>query len=217
MPEVSWDTRIDRIRMEVPQCPKELIISELKRVARDFCNLSRAYQFEVTDESILQLVSDYDIEVPNAQVEPVAVEYLTVDGVESYFKDLSWIQRFIGNGWRTRSADDFRYYTQVQPRQITFPCVPTVNGTVGGLNYRVSLRPTLDSTTIDEIFADEWQEALDAGTKAHLMYQDGKPWYRPKRGDGLFAMYRAERNRARLRVNHAYGNPDQRVVAPKFA
>jgi len=217
MPDVSWETRLDRVRMEVPQCPRELMVSEIIRVARDFCQHSRAYQFEVTDESILQLVSDYDIEVPSAQVQPISVEYLSVDGVESEFKDLSWIQQFIGNNWRERSADDFRFFTQIQPLAITFPCVPTVNGTVGGLHYRVSLKPKLDSTTIDETFMEEWQEALEVGTKAHLMAMDGKPWHRQTRSVFLMGMYRAERSRARLRVNRSYGNANQRVIAPKFA
>jgi len=216
MAELSLEEYLDHIRLEVPQCPREIMKAEFLRITRDFCQHTRAYQFEVTDESILQLVSDYDIEVPNTQVQPVAVEYLTVNGAQSVFKDLKWIQDNIPN-WRARSANDFTYFTQVQPLQITFPCVPTQNGTVGGLKYWVSLKPKLSADTLDDVFAGEWQDTLEAGTKAHLMLMDGKPWYKPKRAVGLLAEYRHERSRARVRVSRAYGNPEQRVSAPKFA
>lgn len=216
MHQVNWEDRIDRIRAELIGCPRQLIVDELIRVTRDFCQHTRALQLEVNNESIVANVSDYDIEIPETGVQPIAIEYLEVSGVQSFFKDVDWIQRFLGDGWRTRSGDDFRYFTQIQPRQITFPCVPT-ESKVGALSYRVSVKPELTSTGMDETFMDEWQEALDAGTKAHLMYQDGKPWYRPKRADGLFSVYRHERGLARIRVQRSYGNADQRVIAPRFA
>jgi hypothetical protein len=89
MADVNIEDCVDRIRLEVPQCPSELMESELLKIVRDFCQWTRAWQFEVTDEAILMLVSDYDIEVTDpAKAQPVAVEYLTVDGVPAEFREV---------------------------------------------------------------------------------------------------------------------------------
>lgn len=212
MADVALEEVLDRIRLEVPQCPRELMQSELVRVVRDFCQYTRAWQFEVDDESILQLVSDYDIEVTDpAKAQPIAVEYLTVDGVKSRFKEVKWLDDNM-TGWRTRAADDFRFFTQIQPKVITFPCVPTKNGTVGGLRYRVSMKPPLTATVLDSDFLNEWQDILQDATKGHLMLMDGKPWYKPKRAETLLVPYSRARTQARIRVDRSYGNPEQSAI-----
>lgn len=216
MADVNIEDCVDRIRVEVPQCPSELMESELIKVVREFCQITRAWQYE-GQATITLGQSDYTIPVTDAaKAQPIAVEFLTVDGVPVEFKEVEWLDRMISN-WRLRAADDFRYFTQIQPKTIVFPCVPTQNGTTNGLKYRVSLKPPLTAAVLDSDFLNEWQDTLEDGTKGNLLLMEGKPWFRGKRGEFLLRSHIRARSQARIRVARSYGNPEQRVYGAKFA
>lgn len=216
MADVSLEDLLDRIRPECSQAPTDLLVQKLRDTIRDFCQMTRAWQYEVEGESIGALVSDYDIETPSTSALPIAVEFLMVDGTEAKFQTPAWLDANIAN-WRYRSTDDFRYFTQLQPKQITFPCVPTKSGTLGGVNYRVSLKPTVNATVVDQTLSDEWIECWSDGAIAKLKYMNDKPWGDAKRAATCDLMYRDARGKARIRIANAYGNATQRWVGPKFA
>lgn len=215
MANVNLTDLMDRIRPEVSGCPTQYMIQALRDTIRDFCQQTRAWQYE-SNETITISVSDYAINVPFRTVssvdypiaQAIAVEYLTVDEGPCVFRETSWLDRRISN-WRNRDADDFRYFTQVKPGYITFPCVPTQTWTTDGVYYRVSVKPLEDATVVDEGQADEWIECWSDGAKARLMFQEGKDWYKPKRGLQCEQAYRLARTRARIRSDRSYGNPEQ--------
>lgn len=203
----------DRVRFHVRQCPNDDIVQALLDTIRDFCNWTRCYQLEDND-TIQALISDYDLALPSP-VELVAIEYMTVDGTQSFQKTPDWLARYVAQDWRTRKADDFRYFTQLQPQGYTFPCVPTKMGTLQGIYYRVSVRPTLVATTVDQNQANEWLEAWSAGAVGRLKSQGGNPapaWFDPEGAKVKTAEYLNARGWARVHVNKAYGNTQDRVT-----
>lgn len=216
MADVALEDLLSRVRAECGGCPTDVMTLALRDVIRDFCKRTRAWQYEVESESILALVSDYDIELPTTQAYPVAIEYLTIDGTPSTFKSTDWLDRNITN-WRYREADDFTVFTQIQPKIITFPCIPQHNGTVGGMYYKVSLQPTENASAVPQELADEWIEVWADGAKGQLKAMSNKPWTDVKRADMLEERYRVARGRAQIRVNRSYGNHTGGWVGPKFA
>lgn len=209
MADVALEDLADRIRPYAPGCPIDTITQALVDVMRDFCNVTRAYIYENENESVQALVSDYDIELPNTMVEPVSIEYMTVSEVESTPKDPDWLKSNIGHNWRYREADDFRYYTQLRPRQFTFPCIPQTSK-VGEVYYRVSLRPILTATTIDDEQSNEWLDTWSAGVLWKLKGIPEKQWSDAKGAGQKYLEYRSMRGEARIRASKAYGNVDQR-------
>lgn len=205
---------LSRINTEVPGCPPDLIVQQLLDVIRDFCRFTRAWTYEVENETILKDVSDYEIELPSTQAYPIAIEFMELDGAQVYFKARPWLDQYITN-WRKRSADDFRYFTQLQPKQFTFPCVPTKNGTAGALRYIVSLMPADDATTMDDTLGEEFIECWSCGAKARLRAMPDKPWSNSKRASELEGYYRAERAQARIRAQRSFGNAADRWNNPR--
>jgi hypothetical protein len=214
MAAVLIEDLLNQVRAECGSCPTEQMVQETVNIIRDFCNYTRAYQHEVESESIVALVPDYDIEVPNTDVEPIAIEYLSVDAFESKFKDARWLDRYVTN-WRLRSADDFRFFTHLKPGTITFPGVPTKNGTAGGVYYRVSLRPKLVALNIESDFTDQYLDVIADGARAEILAMSGKPWSNPKRADQLHRSYLQGRGQVRIRVTNSYGNAEQRFSNPR--
>lgn len=213
MPYVELDTLLDQVRAEAPQAPTDLMVQQMRLVIREFCNFTRAWLHEDNDTVAAQ-VSDYDIELPNNHVEPIAIEYLEVDGAPAKFRDLDWLDRFM-RGWRLREGDDFRYFTQLEPLIYTFASIPQTNGSAAGIYYRVSLRPKVDGTQVDEKQADEWLDVWSVGAKARLLAFANKPWSDRQRAADLQREYLAGRGQARIRAGKAYGNADQQWANPR--
>lgn len=215
MADDALDDLGDRIRPYVRTCPTDTITQALLDVIRDFCNFTRAYQAEDSD-TVQALVSDYDLQLPNTNVELISVENMTVDKAQCYPKTPDWLSRYVAADWRTRSADDFRYFTMLQPGTFAFPCVPTRMGTPGGIQYRLSLRPIMTATVVDATLAAEWIECWSAGALWKLKSMGGNPppaWADPLGAKDKRLEYFSLRGQARIRVNNAYGaGVEQRFV-----
>lgn len=203
------------VRSEVHLCPADMMRHAILDTLRDFCNATRAYRAEVND-TIIATVSDYPVQVP-PQCYPIAIELMEIDGAKCLPKATEWLDDTCP-GWRTREGDDFRFFTHVlSPTVITFPCVPTVNGTTNGIYYRISLRPADDATDIDDSFSTEWRTAIEDGAKGDLLRMVNKPWSNPPRSSDLLKSYQRERARARIRFNKSFANTPDRWVGPRFA
>lgn len=210
---VEVDEYLSRVRQEVPAAPRDTLVMAMIDTIRDFCRWTRALSHEVTDEIIQVGVSDYDVLLPNQDVEAVAIERMELNGTDVIFKDHAWLNRFVTN-WRLREADDFRYYTHMKgPGAYTFPCVPQTQQT--GLYYRVALQPTVTATAVDEDFLGEWLEDISNGAKAKLMAMSGKLWTDKKRASELDAEYRNGRGLARIQVTNSHGNAAQQWQNPR--
>lgn len=210
---VEIDEYLARVRQEAPAAPRDTLVLAMIDTIRDFCRWTRALQHEVFDELIQANVSDYDVLLPNNDVEVVAIERMELNGTDIIFKDHAWLNRYVTN-WRLREADDFRYYTHMTgPGQYTFPCVPLTQQS--GLYYRVSLQPTVVATTVDEGFLADWLEDISKGAKAQLLAMSGKLWTDKKRASDLDKEYRTARGLARIQVNNSHGNAEQRWQNPR--
>lgn len=215
MADVQLDDLADRIRPYVPGCPSDSIKQALIDVMRDFCNFTRCYKYEVESETIMALVSDYDIEMPNLQVEPIAIEHMAHGSAEVKFRDPSWMARMLGANWRTRETDDFRYFTQIQTKSFCFPCIPQNNQTLGALSYRVALRPIAAATTIDDAQSSEWIDSWSPGVLARLYAIPKKQWSDAALAGSKQKEYLQARGLARIRVEQAYGNAELQWVNPR--
>lgn len=205
---------LSRVTPECPQCPYPQQEQALLDTIRDFCQATRLHTYEAENETVMALVSDYDIELPDTTVEAIAIEYMSLDGTEVKARDTAWLDKMIPD-WRKRSADDFRYFTQLTKYSFTFPCVPITNQTVGGLYYRVQIKPKQDATSVDGDLADEWIEAFSDGAKAKLLAVPDKPWTQLKRAEHLDHLYRSARGRAKIRASKSRTNATQRWSNPR--
>jgi len=206
--DVNIKDILDRVAPEVPGCPTQFQIQAMRDTIRDFLQFTRAWIYEPAAQTIAINTAAYAIVLPSTNVQAIAVEFMTLDEAEVRFREVDWLDRRIPN-WRIRAADDFRYFTQLQPGTFIFPGIPTVAGTANGLRYRVSIKPTRTATVVEGAQANEWIECWSDGAKARLMMMDSKGWYKPRRGAELERFYRHARANARVRVARSFGNAEQ--------
>lgn len=219
MSTVDLNSLTDRVQAIIRLAPDDLIEQEALRIVREFCDFTRAWQFESDPITIIAQTSDYDVQVPDInQAEPIAIQAMTVDQTPCFFRDVDWLDSNINN-WRKRATNDFRFFTQLSPQQFTFPCVPTSNQKANGCYYRVSLKPTISANTLDTAFYGLWADVLTMGIRACLYAMEGQPWANDKAAAYNEAVYHRERTRARIRVENSFGNPHPKIMvaAMKFA
>jgi hypothetical protein len=204
----------DQVRSEVHLCPEDTVRQAIRNTLRDFCRVTRCYRYEVTGESIVPTISDYDVLIPNNEVMPITVEAMEVDESPCEFKPTEWLDSNLP-GWRQAEGSNFSFFTHVTtPSVITFPCVPDAAAT---MNYRVLLQPKTDAENIDDSIVNEWKEVIETGAKARLLLMVNKPWTNGAAGDDLDKRYRAARGRAIIRINRSHGYTQDRWVGPRFA
>lgn len=218
MPLVDLSDVLNHVLAEVRLAPEELALQKLRERARDFCQITRAWQADAAAKTIAINTATYTIVSPIGEAEPVAIEYLAVatvadTPVEAEPKSREWLDRSISN-WRTRAADDFRYFTQLTRSTFTFPGLPVVAGLANGLTYRLSLKPGPEGTEIDEDVWSEFYEVLATGAKAELLVMDGERWANVKRGADYRQQYIVGRTHARIKVSRGYSDSEDHVVSP---
>lgn len=222
MTVVNLSDVLDHVLTEVRLAPEELAMQKLVEVARDFCQITRAWQANGAAQTIAINTATYSIVSPITGAEPVALEYVAVatvvdSPVKAIPKSIEWLDRFMPT-WRTVANDDFRYFTQLTRATFTFPGLPTVAGITNGLTYRLSLKPGPTGTTIDSDVWSEFYEGLAKGAKAELLSMDGERWANAKRADSYRGQYVMGRTQARIKVARGYSDSEDQVSSPyKFA
>lgn len=218
MAVVNLSDVLDHVLTEVRLAPEELALQKLVEVARDFCQITRAWQAAATAQTVTISTATYTITSPITGAEPVALEYLAVatvanTPVKAIPKSIEWLDRFIPT-WRTVSNDDFRYFTQLTRASFTFPGIPTATGITGGITSRLSLKPGPTGTTIDSDVWSEFFEVLAKGAKAELLAMDGERWANVKRAGDYRGQYVHGRTMARIRASKGYSDAEDQVSSP---
>lgn len=188
--------------------PHVLLDQSIRNVLREFCQYTRAWQYVPAAQTISDATASYTLLLPGSYAEPVAVEWVSVDGSPSIPKPVAWLDASIPT-WRTRVADDFSYYTQLSPQTMVFAAVPDNAGTTGGFRYRVSLKPTIVATQTDDSLYNDFGEAIRDGVLADVLGMPEESWTNTGAANKAAEDYRLAKLRARIRVQRSYGNAVQ--------
>ena len=201
----DWE---DQIRPWVRKAPHEVIQQVLRNVLRDFCQFTRCWQYVPAVQTISISTPTYVLLLEAAYAEPVAVEWMSVDGGKSYMKPVEWLDSAIPT-WRTRVTNDFSYYTQLDPLTVTFGAIPQIAGTTDGWSYRISQKPTMVAPQTESRLFENWADEIADGVKGKLMMMPGEDWSNAVTGSYHEKLYQSKRAKARIRVQKSYGNSDQ--------
>jgi hypothetical protein len=204
--------------------PRVVIEQKAREVLRDFLQFTRSWQYMPAAQNIVATQATYVLLTPGAYAETIAAEWVRVSdpagsgGDPSTRRMTDWLDRRRPS-WRVDSADVFSDFVQETPASITFAAKP-LTSIVGGLEYRVSLCPTISATQFDDSTYAEFGEELAAGVRAKLYAMAGEPWHNDKQALAERKEYMAGRGLARITVSKRYGfnDPGQSWVSPyRFA
>ena len=211
MAAVDIETFEPQIRPWARHAPHEILEQVTRNVLRDFCQFTRCWQYVPAAQTIADATATYTLLLEGAYAEPVAVEWMAVDGGECEFKPVEWLDQWIPT-WRTRVADDPTYFTQLKPQTVTFAAIPDNAGTTGGWYYRISQKPTMTATQVEDRIFNDWADEIAEGAKARLMEMPNQDWTNLKQSAYHAGLYRSKRNAARIRVQKSFGNANQNAL-----
>jgi hypothetical protein len=163
------DSLFTLIRPEVPQCPDFVIEQHAVRAIRTLCERSRVWrewQGEYLDEGI----EEYPLETDTGEI--FAVENVQTDkGVRLRPLDYELPGQDNDN---MHGISGVVGYTFKHPQTLWIQGTPTQNEDIF---LEVILRPKMSDTEIPDWLAEQYEDAIVAGTLSRLMMVAAKPWF----------------------------------------
>lgn len=198
------------VLVELPGCPKPLIIEAIRQTAIRFCRESGFWRKEL--DGFYTIATDYECELEPPVDSTIADVLLikvgsnelcpkTQDDLEGMYSD-----------WRTTSGSP-RYFFLRDTKTAVFVPVPDSQYPVRVL---VTLKPTQTAHGVDEIIFEEYKEEIKHGAIAHLAQMPDKDWTNPNKAAFSLAQFEAGIDKAKNRAEHGYNKRKTFRVKPHF-
>lgn len=177
------DTLIPKVKREVPNCPRAVMLDEIRNTIIDFCINTDIYVQDLTPFLTIQNINQYEsdnLDIPagaelnhildiyrssSPSTTPLSKKSLTPLEAKSQIGGVS-IFNFYGAG-------RIKYYTQKDQETILFAPTPEENET---LYVLYSLKPTHTATTVPSIIINEYKEVIIHGALYRLQMMKDSPW-----------------------------------------
>ncbi len=210
----------NRCKSDLPGCPGPIIRDAVRDTVIDFCRetgrLRKSFEHAVAvvdvdtadnDSVTISLSSYYTGHTP------VRLAEFAVDG---YYYTTVWFEPSTDlTDLSSLINTSLRYYHFPSSTQIKlFP----FTGTVAAMNFflRLTVQPDRDATSVDDLFWNDYLDAIVAGTKQRLMAQVGKTWSNPEASGYFGRKYIQGRDSAKIDVMRMHSHADQLVEANFF-
>lgn len=200
----TYDKFFPNILPEVPGAAEMVVENAVKNAVIEFCEKSLILQRDHDPITVLEGIVDYDLEPPggylvikvmkawleNNQLEPLAPDFV---------RDASVYNRLFSSYQKANSTP--RAYLQKDERSISLWSPPEKKYT-NGLTLRVALKPTRDSTEVEDVIYEDYAEVIAAGALSRLMRSAGKPYTNVEMAGVNQQLFQQGINLARSRALH---------------
>lgn len=194
-----WADLYDYYLAEIPGCSLHMAANQLRMSAQEFCERTKAWRVTLAPVSTIADTSAYDF-VITAEHEVFMLESAKLDGQNL---DIL-LNEHIGGCWRGISLVNQREYW-LQPA----PAAGQV------LELKVVLKPSNESTGIEDFLYAAHAETIALGAKARLLALSNQPFTSPEAAMMERAKFEERMGRAKIRI--AKGNSSAPLrVRPSF-
>jgi hypothetical protein len=161
------------VQVDVPACPKALIIEAIRQTVIDFCQVTGFWRKELDGFNTIATDDEYELITPvystiadilTIKVNERTIEAKTQDDLENDF-----------DNWRTLTGSPKYYFL---PDKKTLVLIPIPDDAYP-VRIIVSLKPTQSAQDCDEIIFEEYKQAIVDGALAWLMDKPSKDWSNP--------------------------------------
>lgn len=198
---------------EVPGCPPDLAIREIRNTVIEFCEKSLIHQVTLDPITLRENVSQYFLDPPGGtRVQKIIkvwfrgnpISPIAPDEIESPEIYASRIDGYIAAKQQPTA------YTQTDFETVNF--LPTPDQTYpNSITMRVALAPLRDTEEFEDFLFENWGEFIACGAKARIMLKPGKPYTNPDAATVNQARYITGLNDARQRSSRGNVRSDLRV------
>ena len=164
------------VRMEVPEVPSFVAQRQLLRAMREFCEFTRAWRVNVS-VGVTKNVATVNLTslLPGGTELVDIISMKNADGgAPPEPRTYRWLVKNISD-WRSESEPDANYYVLDGNNTVRFMPTPSAT-TAGKYTARVSVKPLLTATTINDVLVNKYSELFIHGALAYLYAVPRKPW-----------------------------------------
>jgi len=207
---VPYSQWLPYVQVNVPDCPRALIIEAVRQKVIEFCAKSRFWRKELDGFNTVATDSEYEITTPvdstiadilKIKVNKELLEPKTQDDLESLYQE-----------WRDVAGQP-KYFFLRDTSTVVFSPIPDAVYTVRLL---VALKPTQAAQGVDEIIFEEYKDAIKHGALAYLMQMPEKSWFSPDMSVFYGTQFESFIVSAKLRAEQGYNLRKTFRVKPNF-
>ncbi len=197
----SLDAILPYVVAEVPNCPPVIVRQKIIEAARELCDFSRCWRYELDPISIRANVRDYDLDGWPREAEVCGV---ILAEIRDASQDDALMERL----------DPGYSFDLIDKRSIRLTSKPGA-AVAKGLRITVWLKPKPDGTRLDEqVYSDHYQR-IARGALGMLQMMPGKTWSNPGLGQRNEAMFAQDKGFARIEADRGPGMTTQERMMPR--
>ena len=158
------------IELELPSCPQPVILRQVHKTIREFCEETLAWQGDADPVNVREGVSLYELTGPDNQAE--IVQFKEVWRRYAADEDLVLLAPPLYNSNGVLINGGWERISRCQIGLVSEPDSSVKHG----LEIIVALRPKMTAVSICTELYDRWQEVWACGVKGVLMMMPKKKW-----------------------------------------
>ena len=190
----TWDNWMPELQLAAPTAPVPLIHLCLNRAARDFCKVTRAWQVWLDPvQATGEPGQEYGLDLPMG-AEVVRLEAATLDG-----KPLEVVMAMDTEGDPV-AMNRLRGLVCMDLQNFYLP-----SGQAGAVRVKCSLMPTISASTVPDLVASLFFEALRDGAASELLAKDGTDFFKPELAGVYLARFNQAKDGAKAAVWRNHG------------
>jgi len=195
VPYTQW---LPYVQVNVPDCPKALIVEAIRQKVIEFCQRSLFLRQELDGFYTVADDNEYDLSPPvdnniaqllMLKVNKRELEPKTQDDLEEIYQE-----------WRDQSGEPSYFFLKNTNTAIL---VPKPIG-VYPVRILVALKPTQAAQGVDEIIFEEYKDAIKHGALAYLMLMAEKTWSNPNMSAFYQSQFDAAIQESKIRSEQGY-------------
>lgn len=195
VPYTQW---LPYVQVNVPDCPKALIVEAIRQKVIEFCQKSLFLRQELDGFYTVADDNEYDLSPPvdnniaqllMLKVNKRELEPKTQDDLEEIYQE-----------WRDQEGQPSYFFLKNTNTAIL---VPKPIG-VYPVRILVALKPTQAAQGVDEIIFEEYKDAIKHGALAYLMLMAEKTWSNPNMSAFYQSQFDAAIQESKIRSEQGY-------------
>jgi len=202
----SYEDFLSRILIEVPGCAEISALLAIKDTCIEFCEKSLILVRDHEPITVYQNEVDYDLEAPAGMlVVKVMKAWMENSPIDPMFPDIVRDASVYNREYSSyqAAASTPRRYLQKSERTISVWPLPDKTY-VNGLTLRVALKPSRNSTSVDDVIYEDYADTIAAGALSKLMRSSGKPYTDLRLAEDRRREFMTGVNVARQRSGHGH-------------
>ncbi len=195
VPYTQW---LPYVQVNVPDCPKALIVEAIRQKVIEFCQRSLFLRQELDGFYTVADDNEYDLSPPvdnniaqllMLKVNKRELEPKTQDDLEEIYQE-----------WRDQEGQPSYFFLKNTNTAIL---VPKPMG-VYPVRLLVALKPTQAAQGVDEIIYEEYKDAIKHGALSYLMLMAEKTWSNPNMSAFYQSQFESSIQESKMRAEKGY-------------